>query len=188
LGALAFATSGPAFGQGWRAGASVGLVNDVADTFRLDEFHNHDVNVWIDFLPEAQVAVRATFGSLKVKGTQSGAVVSVTPGAPPTALPEFSDRINYATLGVSYEFWEGEYTTGIFAGIGGYRVEPDSVDAAIQPFQDPSQTVFGWHGGVDGSFRIVSRLSLLVRFTYHGTTVAPRRRLLTANAGFLYSF
>jgi hypothetical protein len=183
-----FAVSGSALAQGWRVGASAGLVNDVKGTFRLGKFGDRDVNGWIDFIADDQVAIRATFGSLKVNGSQAGHSVSLTPGAPPTTLPDFKDRINYGTLGVSYEFFEGNYTSGVFAGIGAYRNDPESVDPALRPYQDPNQTVFGWHVGVDGNFRVFSRVSIVVRLTYHYTTRDPRRQLLNADAGLQYRF
>jgi hypothetical protein len=48
--------------------------------------------------------------------------------------------------------------------------------------------VFGWHIGVDGSFHLVSRLNLVIRLTFHQTVEAPRRSLITADAGFVWKF
>jgi hypothetical protein len=189
--ALAFIVSGPLFAQalpGWRIGAAAGVVNDVKGTFRIDGFDHYDFNIWGDYVTEDKVAIRATIGQMKVRGSQSGDQVSLTPGGPTVTLPEFTDRINYGTIGASYEYFEGDFTSGLFAGIGVYRVKPDTLDPIYQAFQDPSHTAFGWHFGADASFRIVSKLSLLLRLTYHYTTVDPRRQLLSATGGFTYRF
>jgi hypothetical protein len=189
--ALAFAASCPLFAQalpGWRIGAAAGVVNDVKGTFRIEGFDHYDFNVWGDYVTDDKVAIRAMIGQLKVRGSQSGDQVSLTPGGPTVTLPEFTDRIAYGTIGASYEYFEGDFTSGLFAGIGVYRVKPDSVDPPYQAFQDPSHTAFGWHFGADASFRIVSKLNLLMRLTYHYTTVDPRRQLLSATGGFTYRF
>jgi hypothetical protein len=99
-----------------------------------------------------------------------------------------TDRINYGTLGVSYEFWEGTYTSGLFAGIGGYRIEPEAVATVFESFRDVRETVFGFHVGVDGSVQVVPRLSLLARLTLHKIYSAEGHSILTANAGLLYRF
>lgn len=188
VGLLVFGLCGSARAQNFRAGASIGLVNDVERNLHLDEFHHHDLNVWGEYVTDEKIALRVTFGSLKVKGSQGGDSVSLTPGAPPSQLPDLTDRINYGTFSADYQFFEGDYTTGLFLGVGVYRVEPESVDPALQKYQDPSQTVFGWHAGLDASFRLASRLSFLLRATYHNTRATPARSLLTANAGFQYRF
>jgi len=188
--ALGFALCGCALAQSWRVGAAYGWVNDVQDSLNLNGFHTYDVNGWVDFVPDQtleRLAIRATFGELKVKGSQGGDTVT-TPGGPVT-LPDLTDKIGYITIGSSYEFIEEDfYTSGIFGGIGGYRVKPQSVDPAFVPYQDPSQTVFGFHLGVDGSFHIVSRFNLIVRLQYHQIVEAPRRSLITADAGVVYRF
>ncbi|HEY6930601.1 MAG TPA: outer membrane beta-barrel protein [Thermoanaerobaculia bacterium] len=189
--ALACAASAPLFAQGlpgWRIGAAAGVVNDVKGTFRIEGFDHYDFNIWGDYVTDEKVAIRAMIGQMKVRGSQSGDQVSLTPGGPTVTLPEFTDRINYGTIGASYEYFEGDFTSGLFAGIGVYRVKPDALDPTYQAFQDPSHTAFGWHFGADASFRIVSKLSLLVRLTYHYTTVDPRRQLLSATGGFMYRF
>jgi hypothetical protein len=185
--AMALLACGPARGQGWGVGASVGLVNDIGNKFRLDEFRRHDVNAWVQFGIEEKVQLRAMFGSLKVQGANAGKtpVVDGTTGPP---LPDLTDRINYGTLGVSYEFWEGDYTSGLFGGIGGYRIEPEAVAQELVTYRDARETVIGLHLGAEGGVRLVSRLSVLARLTFHKIYSSPRRSLLTANAGLAYRF
>ena len=96
--------------------------------------------------------------------------------------------MDYATVGISYQFWEGDYTSGVFGGIGGYKVNPDPVAQDITNFRDRNETVFGWHFGVDGDLRVISRLSIVGRLTYHSVVSESKRSLLTANAGAVFRF
>jgi len=177
----------PAFAEDWAVGASIGLVNDIERHFRLDDFGARDGNAWVDFRLEERVLLRGTFGSMKAKGDNAGQVVSVN--GEDVVLPELKVRIDYATVGVSYQFWEGDYTSGLFGGIGGYKVNPDPAPSpAITNFRDARQTVFGWHLGVDGDLRVFSRLSLVGRITFHEIYSESRRSLLTANAGAVFRF
>ena len=177
---------GIALAQGWGVGASVGLTNDVDHRFALDEFRRHDVNAWVQYELEERVVLRGTFGSLRVSGSNAGMTGNI--GGSPVALPDLTDRINYGTLGVSYEFWEGTYTSGLFAGIGGYRIEPEAVEPAFESFRDKRETVFGWHVGLDGGVQLTRRLSVLARLTVHKIKSAEGHSILTANAGLVYRF
>ena len=189
-GVVAFLAAGPLFAQSSTigVGATIGLVNDIGGRFHVDEFKSKDVNIWADYEVQEKVLVRAMLGTLKVKGANAGKDVTLTDGGPRVTLPDLTEHIDYATLGVSYEFSEGGYTSGIFAGFGGYKVRPDSAPAEVANYRDQRETAFGWHGGVEGGMQIVSRLSFLVRLTYHNIRSESGRSLLTANAGFGYRF
>jgi hypothetical protein len=176
----------PAVAEDWAVGASIGLVNDVERSFRLDEFHPREGNAWVDFRLEDRVVLRGTAGSMKVNGDNAGQTAVVGGGA--VVLPDLKTRIDYVTVGISYQFWEGDYTSGIFGGIGGYKVNPDPSPQEITNFRDRNETVFGWHFGVDGDLRVLSRLSLVGRLTYHYVRSQSVRSLLTANAGAVFRF
>ena len=189
VGVLVFLGAGPLLAQGSiGVGSTIGLVNDVGGRFHVDEFKSKDVNLWVDYEVQDKVLVRAMLGTLKVKGANAGKDVTPVAGGPPVTLPDLTEHIDYATVGVSYLFAEGGYTSGIFAGFGGYKVRPDSVAAEFANYRDQRETAFGWHGGVEGGMQIVSRLSFLVRLTYHNIRSESGRSLLTANAGFGYRF
>ncbi len=173
--------------QSWQAGASLGLVDAAEKHLRLDEFKHSDVNAWVGFQVEDHVFLRGTFGSLRVAGVNAGSSVSVG-GAPSAPLPELADRINYGTVGIAYEFLEGDYASGLFAGIGGYRIDPDATDPAFEGFRDARQTVWGWHVGVDAAFRVSKRIHVIPRVTLHKIKSNVSRSLLTANIGVAYSF
>jgi hypothetical protein len=176
----------PLAAQDWGVGASLGLVNDVERRFRLDEFDPRDATAWVDFRLEEQVILRGTFGSLKTSGDNAGRVVEIE-GAD-VVLPQLEVRIDYATVGASYQFWEGDYTSGIFGGIGGYKVNPEPTPEDIADLRDFHETVFGWHLGLDGDVRVLARLSLVGRITFHKIRSESGRSLLTANAGAVFRF
>src|SRR6266566_1650444 len=184
---IAGVSATPAFAEDWGVGASIGLVNDIERHFRLEDFRARDGNAWVDFRLEERVLLRGTFGSMKANGDNAGRVVEVD--GSDVVLPDLKVRIDYATVGVSYQFWEGDYTSGLFGGIGGYKVNPDPAPSvAITNFRDRNETVFGWHLGVDGDLRVLSRLSIVGRLTFHQIYSESRRALLTANAGAVFRF
>lgn len=176
----------PALAEDWAVGASLGVVNDVERSFRLDEFHPRDGNAWVDFRLEERVILRGTFGSMKVNGDNAGRAGVV--GGNAVVLPDLRTRMDYATVGVSYQFWEGDYTSGVFGGIGGYKVNPDPSPQDITNFRDRNETVLGWHFGVDGDLRVLTRLSIVGRITFHYVVSESKRSLLAANIGAAYRF
>jgi len=176
----------PALAEDWAVGASLGVVNDVERSFRLDEFHPRDGNAWVDFRLEERAILRGTFGSMKVNGDNAGRAGVV--GGNAVVLPDLRTRMDYATVGVSYQFWEGDYTSGVFGGIGGYKVNPDPSPQDITNFRDRNETVLGWHFGVDGDLRVLTRLSIVGRITFHYVVSESKRSLLAANIGAAYRF
>ncbi|MEO8347634.1 MAG: hypothetical protein ABI610_01885 [Acidobacteriota bacterium] len=178
--------AGSASAEDWGVGASIGLVNDVERRFRLDEFDSGDFNGWIDFRLEERVILRGTLGTMETRGDNAGRIVEID--GDDVVLPELDVRIDYATIGASYQFWEGDYTSGVFGGIGGYKVNPDPTSQDITNFRDFHETVFGWHIGVDGDLRILARLSIVGRITFHKIRSETARSLLTANAGAVFRF
>ena len=182
---LAVSTA-PALAQEWGVGASVGLVNDVQHRIRLDRFDPRDASAWVDFQLEDRVLLRGTMGSMKIRGSKAGQFADVS--GHPVVLPDLNERVHYVNVAVSYQYWEGDFTSGIFGGIGGYRVDPDSVASELEGFRDPKETVFGLHAGLDGDLRVFSRLSIVGRITFHKLFTDTNRSLLTANAGAAFRF
>ena len=177
----------PALAQTWGLGAALGTVNDVSHRFSLEEFRSRNLSVWGEFSLEDRVQLRATWGSLNTTGANSGRVV--TDGAGVNVLaPELLTRVDYGTIGVSYEFWEGDYASGLFAGIGGYRIRPGAAPAGFESFTDPKETVLGGHVGIDGSLRVWRRLFVVGRLTVHAFKSGASRSILTGDGGVLYRF
>lgn len=179
----------PGLAQDWGIGISFGPVSDVERQFRLENFDPEDVSAWVDFKLEEHVLLRGTLGRMRTRGENAGGPFSPVPGSPPVALPDLKQRIDYVTVGVAYQFWEGDYTSAIFGGLGGYKIDPDPVpDERFAGFRDPHQEVFGWHLGLEGDLRVLSRVSLLGRLTYHKIKSAFGRSLLAASAGAVFRF
>lgn len=176
----------PVLAQDWGVGASIGLVNDVQHRIRVGGFDPRDASAWVDFQLEDRVLLRGTMGSMKTNGSKAGQSAEVS--GSPIVLPDLNVRIHYVNVAASYQFWEGDYTSGIFAGIGGYRIDPDSVASGLERFRDPKETVFGFHAGLDGDLRVFSRLSIVGRITFHKLFTDTNRSLLTANAGAAFRF
>ena len=172
--------------QNFGLGISLGLPNDVSDEVHLDNFDHSEVTGWVDYRIAQSTLLRLTYGNMRTRQARSQTVVQTPTG--PVTLPEFKERIEYGTLGVSYLFWEGFYTSGVFAGVGVYGVRPDSVPPDIAEHADEHETVFGWHAGLDGEFRLYHHLSLVLRLTYHNFAAHPHRQFLNADAGFVARF
>jgi len=172
--------------QSFGLGISVGLPNDVSNDVELENFDHSEVTGWLDYRIESSTLLRLMYGNMRTRQALSQTVVQTPTGG--FTLPEFKERIEYGTVGVSYLFWEGFYTSGIFAGIGAYGIRPDAVDPDIAAYADRHETVFGWHGGLDGEFRLLERLSLVLRFTYHNISAHPHRQFINADAGFVARF
>ena len=139
------------------------------------------------FILGIKVQVRGTYGSFRTRAAESGQPGNDASGGP-LIVPVLTTRVDYGTIGVSYEFWEGDYTSGLFAGIGAYKLRPNDAPPGFEEFRDPQRTVFGWHAGVDGTFKIVNRFSLVGRLTFHRFSADTGRSILTADAGFQYRF
>ncbi|HYN19527.1 MAG TPA: hypothetical protein VE078_01100 [Thermoanaerobaculia bacterium] len=181
---LSLALAASATGEEWGVGASFGLVNDVENRLRLEDFEASDAQAWVDYRLEDHVLLRATAGTMKTKGENAGLLLPDSD----ELLPDLDQRIDYVTIGVAYQFWEGNYTSALFGGIGGYKINPDPVDEEFRNFRDPHERVFGWHAGMEADLRVLARVSFVGRLTYHKVRSLFGRSLLTANAGAVYRF
>jgi hypothetical protein len=167
-------------------GASVGLVDDITTDFSSGSFKHSDVNGWIDYRFEKSSLLRLTFGSMRIAQTQSESTVDTPSG--PLGIPLIKERVGYLTVGASYLFWEGWFSSGLFGGIGGYRITPDEVPPLYAPFADQKQTVFGWHFGAEAIFRIYKSAGIVLTLTYHNVSATPHRQFLNANTGAVIRF
>jgi len=176
-----------ALAQSWGAGVTIGAVNDIENHFHWEDFKPKDINGSIEFEAQEKVIVRVTYGEMRAKGENAGKTFTLPSGSDVT-LPDLVNDIRYGMVGVSYEFWEGSYSSGIFAGIGGYKIEPRTVEQEIANYRDQRETSFGWHVGVEGGVRVVKHLSLVLRLTCHRILTSSNRTLLTANGGLTFRF
>jgi len=172
--------------QTFGLGATYGSVNDISHSFSLDGFKPSEYTVFFDYRLEKATLLRLTYGSMWTEQARVGTTVT-TPSGPQT-VPTAKERINYLSVDVSYLFWEGFYTGGVFGGIGGYSFNPQPMPAGFEAYQDLDTKVFGFNLGLDGEFRVLQNLSVVLRFTYHNVAASPRRQFFNADAGLVARF
>jgi hypothetical protein len=181
------ALAAPALPQTWGLGATYGSVNNVNQSFSLDGFKPSEYTFWADYRMEKSTLLRMTYGSMWT--TQALAGQTVTTPSGPATMPGYKERINYLTVDVSYVYWQGFYTGGIFAGVGGYSFKPQPVAPEFSASQDLDQRVFGLNAGLDGEFRVTKNFGVVLRFTYHNVMADPlRRQFFNADAGLVGRF
>jgi hypothetical protein len=184
--AMTAAEALPASAQRYGIGGAVGIVNDVSSDATFSGFDWGEANGWFEYRMEESTVLRLTYGSMWTQQSRSGAVVTTPDGT--VTLPELDENVNYGIVSVSYLFWEGFFTSGLFAGIGGYGIRPDPVPPEAEPYADEDETVFGWHAGADGEFQVHKQLGVLLRFTYHNVSAHPHRQFVNADAGLVFRF
>ena len=174
--------------QGWGVGAAAGATSDVTHHFSLEDWKEHDISGWIQYETWPDVHVRLTGGSMKTLQASSGQPVSPDQSTPPVTAPRMTERVDYVNIGATYEFVLQDFTSGIFAGLGAYRIRPDAAPPGFEFAEDPHKTVLGWHFGVDGGVRVAKHFSILGRLTLHGWESNGTRSVLVASAGVGYRF
>lgn len=183
---LAVGLTGPALAQQFGIGGSAGFVDDISSGVEFSGFKWGEATGWFDYKMEPGTLLRLTYGSMWTEQSASRSTV-LTPSGNLT-LPQMDERVGYYILSVSYLFWEGFFTSGLFAGIGGYGFRPDAVPTAVEPYADPKETVFGWHVGVDGEFRTWKNVGIVIRLTYHNVSAHPHRQFFNSDAGVVVRF
>jgi hypothetical protein len=184
---FAAAASARAQTGGWGVGASGGVVAAAETEFHFDQFHRSDVNGWVDYDIERQVLLRATLGRMHVAAYNAGRTVTID-GSPVDVPEDLRDRIDYATLGVEYNFVGPAWTSGVIAGLGVYDVKAGDAGELPPVVADRSETVWGLHVGLDAQLIVWHTLSLVGRVTVHVPQTNPHRVLVAANAGVAYRF
>ena len=182
----AAAVGRPAAAQVFAVGGSAGIVNDVSSDVEFSGFKWGEATGWFEYKFEESAVLRLTYGSMWTQQSRSGATVATPDGS--LTLPELDERVGYGIVSVSYLLWEGFFTSGLFAGIGGYGIRPDAVPEVAQPYADRDETVFGWHAGADGEFRVWKNVSLVIRLTYHNISAHPHRQFVNADGGVVARF
>lgn len=168
-------------------GASGGLVDSADRNFRFGEFERSDVNLWLQYALEEQVMLRATVGRMNVAAHNAGESVKV--GDATFVGPEdLRDRVDYGLVSTSYDFVESAWMSGVFGGVGIYRVRPDVPAGDLAATADKDETVWGLHIGLDAQLTVWRTLALVGRVTAHFPQTNPHRTLITADAGLSYRF
>lgn len=193
IGAILLAALAPsARAQVFGVGGAVGLVNDVGDEFTLDGFKHSEFTGWLDYRFEKRSLLRLTYGSMRTRQSHAATITVFEPVGPGDAMTPVTrplkERVEYLTVGVSYLLWEGFFTSGLFAGVGGYHFRPDLVPPDFTGLVDRKETVVGWHAGSEAVFRIYKNFSVVGRLTYHSVSAHPHRQWVNLDAGIAARF
>jgi hypothetical protein len=173
--------------QQWGVGAAYGWFNDLEHNFRLENFHSPDWEAWVESRLAHEVFVRLTYGDMKIHGDNVGQ--SVVIGGTVVTIPDYRDHVRYVTIGVSYLFPEGPFTTALVAGLGGYGIRPESISPPeLGPFRDNRERVFGLHVGAEGELKIYRGFGVDAKLIYHWIFSETRRSILVAGVGATYRF
>ena len=171
----------------WGVGAAGGAVAAADHDFHFADFHRSDVDVWVDYAIEEQVLLRATVGRMNVAAHNAGQEVNV--GTTTVFVPEsLRDRVDYGVLSVAYEFSEPAWKSGAFAGVGAYHIRPGDPGGVAAAAADRSETVWGFHVGLDAEVTVWRGLGVLGRVAVHIPQTNPHRVLVAADAGLAYRF
>ena len=92
-------------------------------------------------------------------------------------------ELSYATIGGEYRYRETYYESGIFIGLGGYRLEGTSFDG-----RDESDTAVGLTVGATGEFPINRWLGVLVELSGHYADFDEAQFFVMGHAGFAVHF
>jgi hypothetical protein len=184
--AAGLAGTAPMFAQSFGVGGAAGAVNDVDGDVAFSGFKWGDANGWFEYKMEKLAVLRLMYGSMWTQQDRSQSVVTTPDG--PVTLPKLDESVRYGTVSVSYLYWEGFFTSGLFAGIGFYSLRPAPVPVEFEPYADQKETVFGWHAGVDGEFQVAKQVGVVLRFTYHNVSAHPHRQFVTTDGGAVFRF
>lgn len=88
----------------------------------------------------------------------------------------------YVTVGGEYTFSERYYESGIYLGLGAYRLE------GLQGGVPLDESTLGLTLGVTGEFELTRRLGLVLEMGGHVADFGPARYFVTFSGGLAYHF
>jgi hypothetical protein len=91
-------------------------------------------------------------------------------------------RVEYATLAGEYHIDEGFYDSGLFLGLGAYRLQ------GTRGGRDEEDTALGATVGVTGDFALTRRLSFVVELAGHWIDFDEAQLFGTGLAGLAFHF
>ena len=92
-------------------------------------------------------------------------------------------QVDYAQVGGEYRFHEGYYESGIYLGLGGYRLRGDRTDGSSS-----SETALGGELALLGDFSLTRRLAIRVEIAGHYVLFDDAHLFATAQAGLAVRF
>lgn len=95
----------------------------------------------------------------------------------------FETDVEYVTVSGEYTFGEVGYQSGMFVGLGAYRLEGSRLFTG----EPVSRTTVGLTGGLTGDFDLTERLSILAELSFHGLTQGDAQFFATGLVGLSFS-
>ena len=92
-------------------------------------------------------------------------------------------ELTYATIGGEYRFRQVYYDSGVYLGLGGYRLE--GIDGGDQDVRDTS---IGLAAGVTGEFRINRWMGVLVEISGHWVDFDEAQIFAMGHGGLAFHF
>jgi len=94
-------------------------------------------------------------------------------------------KLQYVTIDGEYRFVENYYMSGLFIGLGAYKLGGDVVGGGGHD----DETQVGLHVGVDGEFPITRRMAVVVQVAGHYVNFSDRAQMYaTAQLGLALHF
>jgi hypothetical protein len=97
----------------------------------------------------------------------------------------FRPQLDYATISGEYRFFENWYDSGLFLGLGAYRLRGNRDGFGGS---EDEETSVGLTGGVTGEFELTHHVSLLAELAGHYADLDQAQLFATAQAGFAVKF
>lgn len=92
-------------------------------------------------------------------------------------------EMTYAILAGEYRFDQGYYESGVYVGIGGYRLEGTPLGGA-----DPEDTAVGLAVGFTGEFAITRRFGLAIELSGHYADLQETQMFAMGHGGLAFHF
>jgi hypothetical protein len=132
-------------------------------------FGNQAFQLGFSLVTEPQTAVGGRLGRIDLDDETLGSWSAAT--------------LDYAQVGGEYHFHEGWYESGIYLGLGGYRLRGELPDG-----RDDSQTALGGELALLGDFTLTRVLAVRVEIGGHYVLFDDARLFATAQAGLALRF
>ena len=193
--ALIVVSAAPMFAQiptnefGFILGGSRRFIDDavsIADPPESDfiesnfSFSNTSFEIFWAMPIDEDVYLRFKGGQIETQiGIPGTAPDPENPGEEVTTRRDVPGEVAHIESTVEYRFDEVFGSTGLFAGIGYYRLSAED---------EQSQTNWGVNAGVRADFPITRRYGFIMEGSYHWTSAKLQPRFMTVGGGFRVSF
>ena len=91
--------------------------------------------------------------------------------------------LTYLTIGGEYRFTESYYESGLFLGLGAYRLNGTAADG-----RSKDQTSVGLTGGISGEIPLTSRIGVLLELAGHYVNLREAKIYGTLHGGLTFHF